>query len=246
MDYYAKSDIGKKRSKNQDYVATVTNGKNQILAIVCDGMGGHKSGEVASRVALNYIVGCFQSYPITEVDEIANWLEEMIINAHEVVARMARSSEEHYGMGTTVVAAIIQDGVAYVGHVGDSRAYGFDGHTLTALTKDHTLMNALIDQGTLQDCDVEDYNQKNVLIQAVGANEEIVVEHCVYDIQDGLLLCSDGLYNSIHEDEMVKVLVEHENALYTTLALINCANDAGGLDNIGIAYVNNKEVHKNA
>lgn len=241
MQYYAKSDIGRYRSINQDYVATVVNNKNQILTIVCDGMGGHKSGEVASRVALNYIVGCFQSYPCTVSDEIAGWLEEMILNAHDVVSRMASSSIEHTGMGTTVVAAIIQEGVAYIGHVGDSRAYGFDGESLKQITKDHSLMNALLDQGSIGDEDVDDYNQKNVLIQAVGATENIVVEHNKYEVEKGLLLCSDGLYNSLNDEQIIEVLKEKTDAINATVGLIDEANKYGGRDNIGIAYVKTKE-----
>lgn len=245
MHYYAKSDIGKTRTKNQDYVATVANNKNQILAIVCDGMGGHKSGEVASRVALNYIVGCFQSYPCTNPNEIHDWIDEMIVNAHDVVSRMAKSSVEHTGMGTTVVLAIIQDGIAYIGHVGDSRAYSFDGNNINQITKDHTLMNALLDQGSLEDADVDEYTQKNVLIQAVGATENIEVEHNTQSVENSLLLCSDGLYNSLTSSQIVAVLKENSSVINTTLKLIDEANAHGGRDNIGLAYVENKE-KKNA
>ena len=124
MNYYALTDIGKVRNKNQDQATVIANVKDQVIAIVCDGMGGHRAGEIASRVVMDQFVNCFDSIPpFDNVDELKKWVNETIYEADAIVKRMAKQNVEHHGMGTTIVVAILMDNVIYISHVGDSRAY---------------------------------------------------------------------------------------------------------------------------
>ena len=174
MNYYALTDIGKVRNKNQDQATVIANVKDQVIAIVCDGMGGHRAGEIASRVVMDQFVNCFDSIPpFDNVDELKKWVNETIYEADAIVKRMAKQNVEHHGMGTTIVVAILMDNVIYISHVGDSRAYVLKNDQLMQLTKDHTLVNALVDRGAISEEEAVNHSQKNVLTQAIGADTEL-------------------------------------------------------------------------
>lgn len=239
MEYYAMSDIGRLRNKNQDQAVVVANTKNQILAVVCDGMGGHKAGEIASRVVIEHVVSCFKvNPPFLNESEVTKWISETIEQADMIVKKMSKISEEHQGMGTTIVLGILIDNRVYVGHVGDSRAYVYCDDVLTQITKDHTLVNALIEQGVITKEEGVNHAQKNVLLQAVGANGDINPSLYHADLEKGsLLLCSDGLYNLISESDMQEILKKQENLKDIAQELINKANENGGQDNIAVAIV---------
>ena len=126
MNYYANTDIGRVRSKNQDQAMVIVNIKDQIVAVVCDGMGGHRSGEIASRVVIEHVMSCFNCIPPFDNDiEVKKWLQDTIEEANIIVKKMAMQNEEHRGMGTTIVIAVFMNGMLYISHVGDSRAYVF-------------------------------------------------------------------------------------------------------------------------
>lgn len=238
MEYFAKSDIGKIRNKNQDQVAVNVNGADQLLAIVCDGMGGHKAGEVASRAMINYMTGCFQGHPGFENGkEIQKWMEETIQNGHAFVKKLASTTEEQEGMGTTIVAAMCCENTIYLAHVGDSRAYYYQ-EELLLLTKDHTLLNLLLDQGSITPEQAEDFEQKNVLTQAIGATQGIEIAQQVMEVENGyLLLCSDGLFNMVSKEE-IKGTIQQNNLIEDIgNILIDKANDYGGRDNISVVLV---------
>ena len=114
MEYYALTDIGKIREKNQDQAATAINLKDQILGVVCDGMGGHKAGEIASHVVEEHVLTCFKANPpFLDDEEVTNWLMDTVLEAHQIVKRMANMQEDTKGMGTTVVAATIENQMMY-------------------------------------------------------------------------------------------------------------------------------------
>ena len=242
MEYFAQTDIGKMRSKNQDQAVISVNSKDQVLAIVCDGMGGHKAGEIASRVMADHIVSNFRIYPsFSSGEEIEQWILETIFQANEIILKMAQTSENLEGMGTTVVLAVIDEDEAYICHVGDSRAYVLKDGKLKQITKDHSLVNALIDQGAITEEEAKHHSQKNVLLQAIGATLGIKPSMQRVDIKDQLLLlCSDGLYNSLDDKEIATILNSEEKITDKVSQLIDNANQSGGLDNIGIAVVDRK------
>ena len=208
MNYYAKTDIGKVRSKNQDQAAVIVNTKDQIVAVVCDGMGGHRSGEIASRVVIEHVVSCFNCIPpFDNVDEVKKWIKETIIEADIIVKKTAMQNIEHRGMGTTIVVAVFMDNMLYISHVGDSRAYVLKNDNLIQVTRDHTLVNELIKRGVISEEEGKNHSQKHVLMQAIGADTKIEPSLIELDFVNSLLLlCSDGLYNSLDENKIIEVL----------------------------------------
>ena len=222
MNYYALTDIGKVRNKNQDQATVIANVKDQVIAIVCDGMGGHRAGEIASRVVMDQFVNCFDSIPpFDNVDELKKWVNETIYEADAIVKRMAKQNVEHHGMGTTIVVAILMDNVIYISHVGDSRAYVLKNDQLMQLTKDHTLVNALVDRGAISEEEAVNHSQKNVLTQAIGADTELTPSFIELEFADSLLLlCSDGLYNCLN-DEIIKEIFKKMNIKMYLKKLLN-------------------------
>jgi protein phosphatase len=239
MNYYAKTDIGKIRQKNQDQAYVGANRKNQVLAVVCDGMGGHKAGEIASRIVMDHIVGCFKGNPaFINEEEVKAWIFDTILQSNTIVKKMAKGNKDHEGMGTTIVLGIAMEDTLYISHVGDSRAYICGQEQLIQITKDHTLVNALIDQGAISEEEAQHHSQKNVLLQAIGASEEVTPSFCSIDFKDKtLLLCSDGLYNTVEEDKILSILKEDTTVITKAERLIECANLSGGQDNIAVSII---------
>lgn len=239
MNYYAKTDIGKVRQKNQDQAIVTANNKNQILGVVCDGMGGHKSGEIASRMVRDYIVNSFKVNPaFLNEEEVKNWMFETISQANVNVKKISHGNEEHEGMGTTVVVAVVIENNLYISHVGDSRAYICDNEKLQQITKDHTLVNALIDQGAISQEEAKNHSQKNVLLQAIGASAEMQPSFYSVDFyKKRVLLCSDGLYNTVNEEQIFNIVKEKTNVNEKVEALLSCANAHGGYDNIAVSII---------
>lgn len=242
MNYYAKTDIGKVRSKNQDQAAVIVNTKDQIVAVVCDGMGGHRSGEIASRVVIEHVVSCFNCIPpFDNVDEVKKWIKETIIEADIIVKKTAMQNIEHRGMGTTIVVAVFMDNMLYISHVGDSRAYVLKNDNLIQVTRDHTLVNELIKRGVISEEEGKNHSQKHVLMQAIGADTKIEPSLIELDFVNSLLLlCSDGIYNSLDENKIIEVLRKDIKVPYMVDELIDLANENGGYDNIAVAIIDNR------
>ena len=243
MNYYAKTDIGKVRSKNQDQASIIVNIKDQIVAVVCDGMGGHGSGEIASRVVMEHVISCFNCIPPFDNDsEVKKWLMETINEADIIVKKMAMQNIEHNGMGTTIVVAVFMNDMLYISHVGDSRAYILKNAKLVQVTKDHTLVNELIERGAISEEEGKNHSQKHVLMQAIGAETNLNPSLIELEFADSLLLlCSDGLYNSLDETMIVEVLSKDLKVPKMVDELIDLANEHGGYDNIAVAIIDNRE-----
>ena len=242
MNYYAKTDIGKVRSKNQDQAAVIVNTKDQIVAVVCDGMGGHRSGEIASRVVIEHVVSWFNCIPpLDNVEEVKKWIKETIIEADIIVKKTAMQNIEHRGMGTTIVVAVFMDNMLYISHVGDSRAYVLKNDNLIQVTRDHTLVNELIKRGVISEEEGKNHSQKHVLMQAIGADTKIEPSLIELEFANSLLLlCSDGLYNSLDESKIIEVLRKDIKVPYMVNELIDLANENGGYDNIAVAIIDNR------
>lgn len=239
MKFAYHSDIGKRRTTNQDRCCVIQNTVGQTLGIVCDGMGGHLAGEQAAQMAMDMICQSFlESSPFISEAKASSWLIESIEKANEEIFNDACSHKEHQGMGTTLVAAIYLNDEIIIAHVGDSRAYFFDGEKMLQLTKDHTYVNLLIESGSINKEQAKYHPQKNVLLKAVGVFESLVVSSQKISKQPGLLcLCSDGLYNCLDEDEMVHILNENMPLEEKVMTMISKANDNGGLDNISVVLI---------
>lgn len=239
MEYFALTDIGKVRNKNQDQAVAAINGKDQILGLVCDGMGGHKAGEIASHVVEDHILTCFRGIPpFIDEEEVQNWLTDTILEAHQIVKRMANMDEDTKGMGTTVAIAVVMDDLVYTCHVGDSRIYLYDANGLQQITKDHTLVNELIERGAISKEQGKNHRQKNILMQAIGAEMNIVPDMNKAELNGrNILICSDGLYNNLSDEEILSILKKEDQVKNKVHQLIDQANEHGGSDNIAVVLI---------
>lgn len=239
MEYYALTDIGKIREKNQDQAATAINLKDQVLGVVCDGMGGHKAGEIASHVVEEHVLTCFKANPpFLDDEEVTNWLMDTILEAHQIVKRMANMQEDTKGMGTTVAIAVVDGDDAFFCHVGDSRIYVYDDQEIIQMTRDHTLVNELIQRGAITEEEGKNHRQKNVLMQAIGVEMNIVPDIQKYKLNGkNILICSDGLFNSLEDEEILNIVKKNMNVKDKVHLLIEQANEHGGHDNIAAVLI---------
>jgi protein phosphatase len=233
----AKTDIGKKRNNNQDSYAAGELPNSVAWAIVCDGMGGAAGGNVASSNAVKVISERITSSyrPGMSPNSIKNMLISAITAANISVYDMSRVNKELEGMGTTVVCTVITDSVAYIAHAGDSRAYAVSNDTVKQLTKDHSVVQQLVEEGTISPDEAKRHPKKNLITRALGVDPEIKIDYCEYDMtqDDILILCTDGFTNFVENDEFLNIV---ENNSYYEIAdkLVQAANDNGGGDNITV------------
>ena len=240
MKAFYQTDPGKVRSHNEDSVNIVENESGEYLLVVADGMGGHKAGEVASSLAVNELSKRFSSLSsIGTKEEAVVWLKEII---DEVNIKILKYAEEHIdasGLGTTCVCAIVTKDFLLFGNIGDSSGFVYKNNKLYKVTKDHTLVNILLENGELTESAAKVHPQKNVLMKALGAAE--VIEMDIFDVErdvDGVFLCSDGLTNMMSSEQIEKVLNDNELDLEGQIGkMIMKSNMRGGSDNITVACV---------
>jgi len=232
----SKTDIGRKRSINQDcvYSCSVPLGSLNNLFIVADGMGGHKAGDYASAYAVNAIEREVDADEDTAPVKI---LRNAIECANEEIFEKAKE-EDFAGMGTTVVAATIVDATLYVANVGDSRLY-IIRDDITQITKDHSLVEEMIRVGEIRREDARFHPDKNIITRAVGADAIVMVDFFEEELVEGdvILLCSDGLSNMVGDDEILSIIKKNKNVVDMADELVKVANHNGGKDNIGIVLV---------
>ena len=235
MRSYCLTDVGVKRNMNQDFVYASDQpvGNLSNLYIVADGMGGHNAGDLASRytveVMVDYIEGASETRPIP-------LLEEVIEAANRKVLERAMEDKQLEGMGTTVVAATVQDDCLYVANVGDSRLYLLDGSSIEQITKDHSLVEEMVRSGQIGREEARNHPEKNVITRAVGVKSRLRIDFFDIALYEGdrFLLCSDGLTNMV-EDEDIFEMVKRETSLERAAhRLVVLANRNGGKDNISV------------
>ncbi|MBI2377700.1 MAG: Stp1/IreP family PP2C-type Ser/Thr phosphatase [Deltaproteobacteria bacterium] len=236
------SHVGMKRTHNEDALCLLS---EYSLYLVADGMGGHSSGEVASRMAVETISSFFR---MTTRDEEATWpfKEERNLRYDEnrLVAGIkwsnrriyeAASREPKYkGMGTTIVSAFFTQGGAYLGHVGDSRGYRIRNGRIEQITEDHSLLNDYIKANKLTPEEIEAFPHKNVIVRALGMKEVVQVDVNRLDPKpdDYYLLCSDGLSGMVTDQEIQDIVTSTKDVKLACKELVDAANAAGGTDNV--------------
>lgn len=239
MKIVAKTDKGIVRSSNQDAYAVGEFPDEVAWAIVCDGMGGHAGGNIASALAVKVISDKINaSYRENMKDSsIRNMLDSALTAANMEVYDMAEANPELRGMGTTVVCAIVRNGSAFIAHAGDSRAYIYNG-SLNQITTDHSLVQTLVDIGKITKEEAEHHPNKNKITRAIGAEKAIDVDFDEVELEDDdvLILCTDGLSNYVTDDEMIN---EVQDGKYYAFAdrLIKRANNNGGGDNVTVVAI---------
>ena len=234
MKTAALSDIGKLRKDNQDSYFAITNKKGVYFLCVADGMGGHKAGDVASRYAVNELRSYFSIWDETNFFKSTNEIKSVISNINSSLFKMAQDNEEYEGMGTTLTICITDGSSGHIFHVGDSRAYIINESRIRKLTKDHSLVQYMVDTGQITSEEAKTHPNKNVITRSIGTDEDINVDFYKFEFlpNDRLLLCSDGLYDSISEEEIKNIVSSARNLNSAARKLIEAANKGGGKDNI--------------
>ena len=239
MEVYFQSDIGKRRKSNQDYTATFTNQKNQLLALLADGLGGHQAGDIASRQAVEEIGIAWEATMIDDSEKAVQWFLQHIQQTNQRIFEKGQSQPTLSGMGTTLEVVTLLDNHLALAHVGDSRIYLFREQRLIALTEDHSLVNALLKSGEITQEMAENHPRKNIITRSLGMPGSLEVDVAIHRIEDHdqLLLCSDGLTNMVSEPKITQILLEAASLQDASQRLIDEANAKGGLDNITVLLI---------
>ncbi|PLT34257.1 Stp1/IreP family PP2C-type Ser/Thr phosphatase [Bacillus sp. V5-8f] len=240
MNAVFKTDRGKVRQHNEDNGGVFINPEGVRFAIVADGMGGHRAGDVASLMAVEILSKHWQeSKSIQTAQEAESWLVKNIEKVNRSLFEHAQENTECQGMGTTIVAALCTDKFATIANIGDSRCYLNNESGFKQVTEDHSLVNELVRSGQITKEDAEHHPRKNVLLRALGTEPtvEMDVRTIVFEEGDTLILCSDGLSNKVSESEMLSIVSEDRTLDEKAGLLIDLANDHGGEDNITLAIV---------
>ena len=240
MRVFAGTDIGKAREMNQDYYYVSRNSDEVKLCVLADGMGGYTGGEVASKLAVmsvkNYIYNNYAKTKL-ETDEIINLLKDATQYANMIVYEKTREIEFLEEMGTTLEVVLMVENKIYISHIGDSRIYKIRNNKIKQITKDHSYVEKLINDGTITRDEAKTHPQKNMLTKALGCTAFVEPDLLIEKIQenDVILICSDGLTNMVSEQEIVKII--KQNPETPNKKLIEAANNAGGSDNITVIVI---------
>lgn len=238
MNSYSVTNIGKMRKLNQDYVYSTEQpiGNLPNLFLVADGMGGHNAGDYASKLAVSTIIE--QAADADETDP-ARVLDLAISVANAVVWRSAEGSPELAGMGTTVVAAVVDGDHLYVANVGDSRLYVANDTEMKQITRDHSWVEEMVKRGGLDREEARNHPDKNIITRAVGVESGVRIDFFDYTLKDGekILMCTDGLTNMLSDEQIRDILAQDAGVAERAEELIRKANDNGGKDNISVILI---------
>lgn len=232
------TDIGQKRSNNQDFINKFDNKQGITLVILADGMGGHRAGNIASEMTVTDLGREWVNTDYTELSQIRDWFLVSLENENKKVYELGQT-DEFKGMGTTVEALAIVDNNVIYAHVGDSRIGLLRHGEYQLLTSDHSLVNELVKAGQLTEEEAVNHPQKNIITQSIGQANPVEPDLGVQMLEenDYLIINSDGLTNMITNDEIVEILNQDKNLDEKNKELVSLANDRGGLDNITIALI---------
>ena len=249
IEAFGKTDVGRRRKLNEDNLLIDS---DVNLYAVCDGMGGHNAGEVASKMAIETLHAFITKSQGEEKDITwpyglephlsfeANRLKTAIKLANKRIFKAADNREDYTGMGTTLVAALVNDSMLTVGNAGDSRVYMVREGKLSQLTRDDSWVSAAWAEGILSTAEIDRHPLRNVITKAVGAKADIELETSEHTLAAGdiVLLCSDGLHAMITDEQILSLLHPLPGSLEKTAdVLIEAANEAGGKDNVSVVLL---------
>lgn len=234
MRVSAWTDVGCVREKNEDTYCVLRLPGDRLLCAVADGMGGNEAGEIASSLAVRVLEEHF-SFPAADASgDLAAVLAAAIETANRTVFATAEARPECRGMGTTLTVVLIADNWAYLGHIGDSRAYLLHHGRLAQLTDDHSLVGEMVKNGKLTELGAKNHPQKNILTRALGTEENVLCDFQRLPLASGdiLLLCSDGLSNLLETEELRDAALRQTDFEALAPCLVDIARQRGGYDNI--------------
>lgn len=241
MEAWGLTDPGRVRSQNQDYYELCHLADGSTLAVVCDGMGGARSGNVASRLATEIVSNGIRHTMDARLtdDEVKQMLRDAVTLGNMAVFDQAQLSEEYYGMGTTLVAALVRKNKAFVINVGDSRCYHIGEDGISMVTVDHSVVEMMVQRGEITREEAKQHPVKNLITRAVGTEETVEADIFEKELKKGecLLLCSDGLSNMMADQEIL-FEVEHGSDRSTCCRrLFEIADNRGSPDNVTVVLL---------
>lgn len=239
MEFYSKTDIGLVRKINQDAVESKTVDTDFLWSIICDGMGGTNGGDVASSTAIKeiseYLCEHLNSSQTSEKIKVSMY--NAIESANTKIFEKARSDKLLSNMGTTVVLGIVKESTLHVMYAGDSRVYVLNReHGIKQITKDHSVVQEMVDRGEITRHDAKNHPQKNIITRALGVDREVELDYIETKLKkdDIVLLCTDGLTNEVDEDDIYSICMNNDISKIPE-KLVRQANKLGGRDNITVS-----------
>lgn len=238
MKTFSMTHVGQRRETNQDYMYTSETAVGNLpnLFLVADGMGGHAAGDYASRFTVEkiveYVKQCGQSEPVAA-------LKEAIMYANRLLIEEASADPGKTGMGTTVVAAVVQGDRLYTANVGDSRLYVVNQEQIIQVTRDHSLVEEMVRLGEMDKEDARVHPDKNIITRAIGVFPEVSADFFETVLKDGdiVMLCSDGLTNMVEDAQIKRIILGQRDIVEKTETLVKTANENGGRDNITVVLI---------
>lgn len=238
MEAWGLTDLGNVRKQNQDFYDIVTLNPHQLLLVVCDGMGGAKSGNVASRLATEVFVDEVRRMAREDMDtaQIREMLRDAVELANRAVFEQSKVSSDFAGMGTTLVAAVLLPDRAIIANVGDSRAYIFDKDGIRFMTVDHSLVELMVRRGEITREQAKNHPSKNLITRAVGTESKVMCDIYEQELRagDAVLLCSDGLSNEMADQEILFEVVHGVQKDGCCQRLLDIAKGRGAPDNVTV------------
>lgn len=243
MNIFGMTDIGSVRSENQDSYTVRQLRDDVAVAVVCDGMGGARAGNVASAVAVETFAAaveelCRERLPEGERN-CAQLLREACLHANTQVYQLSRSEDQYHGMGTTLVAALLIGQDAYVVNVGDSRCYHIHDQAMDQVTCDHSLVQLLVNRGEITPAEARNHPKKNLITRALGVDRDVLADCYHVPLQEGdrLLLCSDGLSNVLTDEVLLQQALETFPLDERCRNMMRMTLEQGAPDNVTIVMV---------
>ncbi|MBQ4146260.1 MAG: Stp1/IreP family PP2C-type Ser/Thr phosphatase [Clostridia bacterium] len=242
LDIFGASDIGCVRDLNEDSfcIYGFEQAKPDGFCILSDGMGGCNAGEVASQKTVQFMADeLIEAIHTEEARAIPKSINQAVRTTNEKVYKMAVENQNQHGMGATMVAAVIMENEAYIANVGDSRAYAFRNHNLLQITKDHSVVEEMVANGSITREEARNHPQRNIITRAMGTDYVTEPDIFEYDFLAGdyLLLCSDGLSGMVEDGEIAEMLDKGLSSKQTVTQLIETAKERGGNDNITVICI---------
>lgn len=238
MEIALLTDVGQKRSNNQDYVNRYTNRAGIDLIVLADGMGGHRAGHIASEMTATDLGTAWVDEQVTTLNDAREWLVSILDKENQKIHELGLL-EEYKGMGTTLEAVIIIDNQMIYAHVGDSRIGLIRNGEYTRLTNDHSLVGALVRAGQITEEEAQRHPQKNFVTQSIGQQDPVEADIALktLEVGDYVVISSDGLTNMVSADDIRDIMISDVTLESKAETLIRFANNAGGTDNITVALL---------
>ena len=238
MEISILTDVGQRRTNNQDYANQYKNKAGKSMVFLADGMGGHRAGNIASEMAVTDLGAAWVATEISTINEVREWFAENLEKENQQI-HLIGQDEEHKGMGTTLEAVAVIDDQVLFAHVGDSRIGLVRNGEYHQLTSDHSLVNALLKAGQITEEEAAHHPQRNIITQSIGQKDELQPDFGMVTVEAGdfIVINSDGLTNMISGDEIRDIVVSDLSIEEKAKTLIRFANNAGGLDNITVVLI---------